>query len=60
MLAHHRLGLVYEQQGKYDKAIEEFKQVVNLSSGKPMGIASLAHEYALAGNEPKRKRGLQN
>ena len=43
VLAHHRLGLVYEQQGKYDEAIAEFKQVMNLSPGKPLGMAALAH-----------------
>jgi tetratricopeptide (TPR) repeat protein len=55
VLAHHRLGLVYEQEGKYDEAIAEFKQVLNLLAGKPLGIATLAHGYALSGNSRKRR-----
>src|SRR5260370_27216959 len=46
MTAHHRLGLAYEQKGMYDEAIAEFKQVFDLSGGKPLGIAELAHAYA--------------
>ena len=48
VLTHHRLGMVYEQQGKYDEAIAEFKQVVKLTSGKPLGTAALAHAYAMS------------
>jgi len=48
ILTHHRLGMVYEQQGKYDEAIAEFKEVVKLTSGKPLGIAALAHAYAMS------------
>ena len=55
--AHHRLGLVYEQQGKYDQAIEQFKQVTTLSPGKPLGLAALAHAYALAGKQAEAEKG---
>ncbi len=51
-LAHHRLGLAYEQKGLYDAAIAEFKQVFNLSAGKPLAIAALGHAYAVSG-KPK-------
>jgi tetratricopeptide (TPR) repeat protein len=50
--------LVYEQQGKYDKAIEQFKQVTTLSPGKPLGLAALAHAYALAGKREEAENGL--
>jgi superkiller protein 3 len=40
ILTHHRLGLVYEQKGKYDEAIAEFREVINLSAGKPLGITA--------------------
>ena len=55
ILAHHRLGMFYEQKGRYDEAIAEFKQVINLSGGKPLGIAALARTYGLARNERNRK-----
>ncbi|HET6670049.1 MAG TPA: protein kinase [Pyrinomonadaceae bacterium] len=57
-LAHHRLGLVYEQQGKYDEAIAEFEQVVNLLSGKPLGIATLAHAQALSGKRAEAQKAI--
>jgi Flp pilus assembly protein TadD len=58
ILTHHRLGLVYEQQGKYDEAIVEFRQVLNLSAGKPLGIAALAHAYALSGKRAEAQKLL--
>jgi tetratricopeptide (TPR) repeat protein len=57
-LAHHRLGLAYEQQGKYDEAIAEFKQVVTLTKGKPLGLAALARAYALAGRRTEANKTL--
>src|SRR5207244_11599458 len=48
----------YEQKGKYDEAIAEFRQVLNLSAGKPLGIAALAHAYALSGKRAEAQRTL--
>lgn len=58
ILAHHRLGLAYEQQEKYDEAIAEFKQVVTLTERKPLGLAALARAYALAGKRAEAQRTL--
>ena len=56
VLAHHRLGMAYEQQGKYAEAIAEFKQVINLTSGKPLGLAALAHAYAMSGQRAEAQK----
>jgi tetratricopeptide (TPR) repeat protein len=58
VLAHHRLGMVYEQQGKYDEAIAEFQQVINLTEGKPLGIMTLAHAYAMTGKRAEAQKIL--
>jgi tetratricopeptide (TPR) repeat protein len=58
LLAHHRLGLAYEQQGRYDEAIAEFRQILNLAPGKPLGIAGLAHVYALAGKRAEAQKAF--
>jgi serine/threonine-protein kinase len=50
--------LAYEQQGKYAEAIAEFKQVINLTSGKPLGVAALARAYALAGQRADAQKLL--
>ena len=43
---------------KYDEAIAEFKQVLNLSAGKPLGITTLAHAYALSGKRADAQKTL--
>jgi tetratricopeptide (TPR) repeat protein len=58
ILAHHRLGLAYEQQGKYEEAIAEFQQVVNLTSGKPLGIAALSRAYGMSGRRAEAQKLL--
>ena len=50
--------MFYEQKGRYDEAIAEFKQVINLSGGKPLGIAALARGYALAGKREESQKLL--
>jgi len=42
------LGLVYEQQGEFDKAEQEFKAASELSNGM-YGLAALGHLYAVQG-----------
>jgi tetratricopeptide (TPR) repeat protein len=57
-IAHYRLGALYEEKRMYDEAISEFKQVIKLSNGNPLGAAALARAYALAGKQKKRTRIL--
>ncbi|MDQ3666607.1 MAG: hypothetical protein M3410_08530 [Acidobacteriota bacterium] len=42
----------------YDEAISEFRQVLKLSGGKPVGIAALARAYALAGKREEAQKNL--
>jgi tetratricopeptide (TPR) repeat protein len=42
----------------YDEAIAEFRQVSNLSAGKPLGVAPLAHAYALSGKRAEALKTL--
>lgn len=60
--AHFRIGLAYEQLGRYGEAVEAFKSVIALSTdntkaeamaafkGGADARASLAHTYALSGH----------
>jgi serine/threonine-protein kinase len=56
--ARYRLGMTYEEKGMYDEAIAEFKQVVNRTDGKPIGIAALAHAYAITGKRAEARNNL--
>jgi Flp pilus assembly protein TadD len=42
----------------YDEAISEFKQVLKLSGGKPLGVSALARAYALAGKREEAQKNL--
>ncbi len=52
---HYYLGLVYEQQGLVDKAVEEFQKAVELSGGNTVCSASFAHALAAAGDEDRAR-----
>ncbi len=56
MVAHVRLGLVYEQKGMYQNAVAELNQARTPSKDNPLVIAALGHAYALSGN---RKRAQE-
>ncbi|HYL37698.1 MAG TPA: winged helix-turn-helix domain-containing protein [Bryobacteraceae bacterium] len=55
--AHELLGLVYEQQGQADQAVQEFQKASDLSHGYS-GLAALGHLYAAAGKRAEARRVL--
>jgi tetratricopeptide (TPR) repeat protein len=52
------LGLVYEQKGMYQEAIEQFRDCVRISNGLPSMIALLGHAYAVAGRHDEAQATL--
>jgi TolB-like protein/tetratricopeptide (TPR) repeat protein len=57
-LAHWALGLVYDQQLKYEKAIVEKQKAVSLSGESPWMLAALGCSYALSGKRSQTFRIL--
>jgi len=55
---HHLLGTVYQQQRKYDEAIEQFQAALGIVPGMSDALFSLGWTYALQGNEEEAKRYL--
>jgi len=55
-VAHWHLGMIYEQEGKYEQAISEHEKAVEFSGGSPRLIAAFGHALALAG---KSENALQ-
>src|SRR5262249_53053322 len=55
-LAHAYLGLNYEQQKEYGKAIAAFQKSLDLDDNNPEGESQLGHIYARAG---KREEALK-
>ena len=51
ILGRVNLGRAYEQQGRYDEAIEEFEKANKLSGGAPATISLVAHAYASKGDK---------
>jgi DNA-binding winged helix-turn-helix (wHTH) protein/TolB-like protein/Tfp pilus assembly protein PilF len=47
--AHFRLGNIYEDEGKYHHAIDEYEKAVQLSNGDAYYQGSLGHAYAMSG-----------
>jgi Flp pilus assembly protein TadD len=47
--AHIKLGWAYEQVGRYDEAIREFQEALDLVGDDPPLLSILAHALALAG-----------
>ncbi len=52
-VAHWGLGLAYEQQGLYPRAIAELEKAASLSKRDPNVLASLGHVYAVAHHVPE-------
>ena len=42
----------------YDEAVSEFKQVLKLTGGRPLGVAGLARVYALIGKRDEAQKNL--
>jgi DNA-binding winged helix-turn-helix (wHTH) protein/TolB-like protein len=57
--AHYYLGQAYEQTGRYEEAISEFKKTISLSKGNPEFTAALGHAYAVSGQENEARRVLE-
>ncbi len=52
-LCHYGMGSIYNFQGKADKAIEQFNEVVKLDPNNLRGYVGLASSYELKGNKEK-------
>ena len=57
-VSRYTLGLVYEQQGKYEEAIAEFNEAQRLDQKSWIPIAFLAHLYALQGKRAEARQRL--
>jgi serine/threonine-protein kinase len=53
------LGLVYEQQRRFDQAISAFQRGLDLSGWTPRMLGSLGHCYALQGNRRAAEKVLR-
>ncbi len=49
------LGLAYEQQGEFQKAIAQFQNCVRITAGRPSMLALLGHAYAAANRKSEAK-----
>jgi tetratricopeptide (TPR) repeat protein len=56
--AHFRLGNIYEHEGQYDLAIDEYAKAVQLSDGDTYYQASLGHAYAMSGMVVEARKSL--
>jgi len=54
--AHLYLGLAYEQTKRYDEAIVEFKQAINISPASAESTAALGHAYAISGRRNEARQ----
>ncbi|MEK7831048.1 MAG: tetratricopeptide repeat protein, partial [Acidobacteriota bacterium] len=57
-MAHSMLGLVYEQQGKWDEAIAEFNEARRMDPQQPFTLGYLGHAYSLAGRRDEAQKLL--
>ncbi|HYM13019.1 MAG TPA: protein kinase [Bryobacterales bacterium] len=53
------LGLAYEQESKFDEAIQELETARQVMGGLPFAAAPLAHAQAVAGAETEARRLLR-
>jgi len=56
---HNLLGTVYQQQKKYDEAIQQFRAALEIAPGMRDAVFSLGRSYALQGNKEEAKRYLK-
>ena len=57
--AHHLLGTVYQQQKKYDEAVQQFRAALDVVPGMRDALFSLGWTYELQGNREEAKRYLK-
>ena len=55
---HLFLGQIYEQQGKYEEAIAEYKQAISLSERTSPILGQLGHAYAMSGQREEALKTL--
>ncbi len=55
--AHYYLGVAYEQEARYQEAIEEFQTALSLS-GCPITLGALGHAYAVSGESTRALKVL--
>jgi tetratricopeptide (TPR) repeat protein len=56
---HHLLGTVYQQQKKYDEAVQQFRAALDVVPGMRDALFSLGWTYELQGNREEAKRFLK-
>lgn len=56
---HHMLGVVYQQQRNYERAIESFKAALQVQPGRPDTLFSLGWTYGLVENREEAVRYLR-
>ncbi len=52
-------GLILEQKGMYEQAIEQFEKAREQSGGSPVVAAALGHAYALAGKRHEAEKIIE-
>ena len=57
-IGRQRLGLAYEQKAMMPEAISEFEVAVKRSNRVQLALASLAHAYAVSGNQVEARKIL--
>jgi TolB-like protein/DNA-binding winged helix-turn-helix (wHTH) protein/Tfp pilus assembly protein PilF len=57
--AHYYLGQAYEQKGRYDEGIAEFKKAIAMSKASTEATAALGHAYAISGRTGEAHRVLE-
>lgn len=53
--AYWTLGMAYEQEAEFEKAIEAFQSALKLSDRMPRMLGALGHAYGASGDHPKAK-----
>jgi tetratricopeptide (TPR) repeat protein len=56
---HHLLGTVYQQQKKFDKAIEQFRAALEIQPGNTDALFSVGWTYSLKDNREEARRFLK-
>jgi serine/threonine-protein kinase len=52
-------GLILEQQGKYEQAVEQLEKAREQAGGSPVVAAALGHAYALAGKRHEAEKIIE-